>query len=341
MLKRVLLCVTARSSVPRDRGTAQARLDESSRRGGRSLPSVTSKGEVAGSAAPPSPRCRRRRSAEEPDGLQRARPDDSLTTVSSGADPWSGGSWSTSLSEPSTSLIGMSSAMTLHTVTTAIVRPGRGVTAAAALRIVAAAADRLQSWAVTTEGRHRTGLALRSLDGAAWRIARHIRLPDGSQADHLVTGPTGAYLLDSRAWRGMVTVDHKGATITPAGRPEAAWTARGQHSSLAPAAAALGRISSAVGDRLPTPRAVVVVWATFPERLALSGGITYVAGDHLVEWLSDQARRSSRQVPVAPNAGVPVRSLPARSPTWAARARPGRTAAPMTVECRPDAESRR
>lgn len=202
--------------------------------------------------------------------------------------------------------------MTLRTATTATAPPAWRVNAVHALRIVTAAADRIQSWAVTTEGRHRTGLALRSLDGAAWRIARHIRLPDGSQADHLVTGPTGAYLLDSRAWRGVVTVDHKGATITPAGRPEAAWTARGQHSSLAPAAAALGRVSSAAGDRLPTPRAVVVVWATFPERLALSGGITYVAGDHLVEWLSDQARRTHRQVAPAPRAGGQVRPLSAR-----------------------------
>ena len=202
--------------------------------------------------------------------------------------------------------------MTLRTATTATVRPAWGAHAADALRIVTAAADRVHGWSVTAEGRHRTWLALRSLDGAAWRIARHIRLPDGSQADHLVTGPSGAYLLDSRAWRGVVTVDHKGATITPGGRPEAAWTARGQHSSLAPAAAALGRIPSAAGGRLPPPRAVVVVWATFPERLALSGGITYVAGDHLVEWLSDQARRTHRQVAPPPRTGGQVHSLSAR-----------------------------
>ena len=206
--------------------------------------------------------------------------------------------------------------MTPRTATTATVLPARGTNAADALRTVAAAANRVQSWASRAEGRHRTGLALRSLDSAAWRIARHVRLPDGSLVDHLVTGPPGAYLLDSRAWRGVVTVDHKGATITPDGRPEAAWTARGQHSSLAPAAAALGRIPSASGDRVPAPRAVVVVWATFPERLALSGGITYVAGDHLVAWISDQARRTSEQLPPprtpAAAAGAPSRSRPRR-----------------------------
>ncbi len=154
--------------------------------------------------------------------------------------------------------------MTLETATTTTVRPAWEGSAIDALRIVSAAAARIHSWAATTEGRRRTGLVLRSLDRKVWQIARHVRLPDGSRADHLVIGPTGAYLLDSRAWPGVVTVDHKGATITPDGRPEAAWTARGQHCSLAPAAAALGRIISAAGGRLPAPRAVVVVWATFP-----------------------------------------------------------------------------
>lgn len=225
--------------------------------------------------------------------------------------------------------------MTLESTTTATVRPARGVNAIDALRAVSAAAAQIHSWAAMAEGRHRTGLALRSLAGEAWRVARHIHLPNGSQADHLVIGPPGAFVLDSRAWRGVVTVDHKGATITPDGRPDAAWTARGQHCSLAPAAAALGRVVSAGGSHLPAPRAVVVVWATFPDRLALSGGITYVAGDHLVEWLSGQALGTGRQLSPAAQTGTRVRSLPVRSLTWVARPHRGRAAAPITVECHP------
>ncbi|SEK38867.1 Nuclease-related domain-containing protein [Blastococcus sp. DSM 46786] len=150
-------------------------------------------------------------------------------------------------------------------------------------------------------------MVLRSLDRAEWQVTRLVRLPGGGQADHLVIGPTGAYLLDSRAWGGVVTVDHKGATITPGGRPETAWTARGQHCSLAPAAAALGRTVSTTGRRSVAPRAVVVVWATFPERLAVAGGITYVAGDHLVEWLSDRSRHSDRQVALTGRHVLPSR----------------------------------
>lgn len=233
----------------------------------------------------------------------------------------------------------MSRVMTLNTTTTATVGPPRGANVDA-LRIVSSAAARVHGWAAMTEGRRRTGQVLRALDEELWQVEGHVRLPDGSRAGHLVIGSSRAYVLDSRVWPGVVTVDHKGATITPAGHPEAAWTARGQHCSLAPAVAALGPVVSPAGTRLPAPRAVVVVWATFPERLALSGGITYVAGDRLLDWLSDQAGGTGRRL-LPPHAGASLRARPARSLTWVARPHPGRAAAPVTAEYCPGAPSGR
>jgi hypothetical protein len=32
----------------------------------------------------------------------------------------------------------------------------------------------------------------------------------------------------------------------------------------------------------------VVIWGPFPERVAVSGSVTYVAGEHLAEWLTTQ-----------------------------------------------------
>lgn len=182
--------------------------------------------------------------------------------------------------------------MTLTAAATRTARHARGLQAVDSLRVLADAAARVQSWAATTEGDRRTGRVLQSLDRDAWHVQQRIGLSGGGRADHLAIGPSGVYMLVSMAWRGVVTVDHKGATITPEGRPGAAWTARGQHCSLAPAAAALGRsVAMAAASPLPAPRAVVVIWGAFPERLAVSGAITYVAGDHLAEWLTSQPRR--------------------------------------------------
>jgi Nuclease-related domain len=203
----------------------------------------------------------------------------------------------------------MGRVMTLGTATA--VRRVRAAKAVDPLRFVVAAAAQLHSWAAGEEGRRRTARVLRSLDDGTWQVTQNIRLPDGGHADHLAIGPGGVYLLDSRAWHGVVTVDHKGATITPPGRAAAAWIARGQHCSLAPAAVALGRAYAAAGGSLPGPQAVVVVWSPFPDGLATSGGITYVAGDRLAAWLSSRPRRLDQRVPRPRQGGDP---LVARSP---------------------------
>ena len=45
---------------------------------------------------------------------------------------------------------------------------------------------------------------------------------------------------------------------------------------------------------MPAPRAVVVVWAPFPERVTDSARVTYVAGEHLADWLIAQPRQLDR-----------------------------------------------
>jgi Nuclease-related domain len=186
----------------------------------------------------------------------------------------------------------MGCAMVPTTVSAVTARRGG---AKASLRIVAAAAQ-LHRWATAAEGRRRTERVLRALDPAGWQVAHQIALPGGGHVDHLVVGLGGVYLLDSRAWHGVVTVDQKGATITPGDDPGAAWTARGQHQSLPPAAAAVVRaLSAATGHPLPAPCAVVVIWAPFPERVAVSCGVTYIAGEQLGDWLTGQPSRLDRQ----------------------------------------------
>jgi hypothetical protein len=186
--------------------------------------------------------------------------------------------------------------MTQTTVRAGVPRRRAGARVNLSLRMVATAAALIHGWASAAEGRRRTEDVLRGLVGAGWQVAHHIKLPAGGHVDHLAVGPSGVYLLDSRVWHGVVTVDHKGATITPEQDPGAAWTARGEHSCLPPAAAAVVRaLSAATGSTLPAPHAVVVIWARFPERVAVSGGVTYVAGEQLAGWLAAQPERLDRR----------------------------------------------
>ena len=160
---------------------------------------------------------------------------------------------------------------------------------ARSLRAVAALAAGVGSWAAAAEGRRRTEHALDILDRAQWRVWDRVALPGGGHVDHVIVGPSGVYVLASTSWHGVVTVDQKGATITPTGTPDTAWTARGQHRSLPPAAVAVVRsLNAANGTSFTAPRPVVVIWAPFPERIAVSGGVTYVAGEDLAGWLAGQ-----------------------------------------------------
>jgi len=96
-------------------------------------------------------------------------------------------------------------------------------------------------------------------------------------------------VVDSKAWSGVVTVDQDGAMITPRDDPDAAWLARGQHRAAARTAARVTRaLAAATGVTIPAAQSLVVVWGTFPQRVADSGGVTYVAGEQVHDWLLGQ-----------------------------------------------------
>jgi hypothetical protein len=141
-------------------------------------------------------------------------------------------------------------------------------------------------WRAGAAGERRTERVLRPLERVGWTITHDLDLPGAGNLDHLAVGPAGVFVLDSKAWGGVVSVDQDGATIIPRDDPDAAWVARGQHRGAARTAARVSRVlAAAAGMAAPAARSVVVVWGTFPQRVAASGGVTYVAGEHLHDWL--------------------------------------------------------
>jgi hypothetical protein len=68
----------------------------------------------------------------------------------------------------------------------------------------------------------------------------------------------------------------------------------------------------------PAARSVVVVWGTFPQRVAASGGIAYVAGEHLHDWLLAQ-RHCLNRAELAALSAANVRASSRRSHALANR----------------------
>lgn len=161
---------------------------------------------------------------------------------------------------------------------------------------VDAVPQHIERWSVGADGERRTEKALRCLERVGWHFVHDLDRPGVGNVDHLAIGPGGVFVLDSKAWRGLVNVDSSGATVTPRDDPEASWTATGQQRALPRAATAVGRaLASETGRSVPAPRAVVVVWAPFAQRHAVCGSVDYVAGDHVADWLLGQPRQLHRE----------------------------------------------
>jgi Nuclease-related domain len=154
----------------------------------------------------------------------------------------------------------------------------------------------IESWNTGADGERRTGRVLQPLTRSGWHAVHDLDWPGAGNVDHVLLGPGGVYVLDSKAWNGVVSVDDGGATITPRDNPDAAWTERGQQSRQARAGVTVARALAARSNvTVPAPVPVVVLWSPFPQRVATSGGVTYVEGNHLADWLISRPRKLHRQ----------------------------------------------
>lgn len=155
----------------------------------------------------------------------------------------------------------------------------------------------IENWNAGADGEKRTARVLRPLTRAGWHAIHDLDWTGAGNVDLVVLGPGGVYVLDSKAWSGVVSVDEDGVTSTPKDDPEAARTRQHQRGRHALAGSAVARALAARSNvPVPAPVPVMVMWAPFPQRVASRGGVTYVAGDHLADWLISRPRKLSREV---------------------------------------------
>jgi hypothetical protein len=140
------------------------------------------------------------------------------------------------------------------------------------------------TWLWGSLGEQRTGAELAKLD-SDWHVVHDLPTPRGNW-DHVLVGPPGVFVLDSKNLSGRITAYDDALT---AGR------LRLSSRSFRAAAFAL---STALKQRLgPTPwiQAVVVIWGDFPQTLHHGDRVVYIAGEHLLQWLGSL----DRTLPVA------------------------------------------
>jgi hypothetical protein len=140
----------------------------------------------------------------------------------------------------------------------------------------------------------RTAKALNPLRGRGWFI-RHDVAGKYGNLDHVVVGPGGVYLLDTKNLGGTISVKDGALAVHFQLSPIDDYVYTGLPRAMGGAARGLrDRLQEELGwivDVYP----VVVIHGVFPQRVVSVGRLTYVAVEELAEWLDDQPHRLAAQ----------------------------------------------
>jgi hypothetical protein len=150
----------------------------------------------------------------------------------------------------------------------------------------------IAKWGRGAEGERRTAKAIRSLKRNGWN-ARHDLQGKYGNLDHVVFGPGGVFLLDSKNLSGTIRIEEGVFTVhfeaSPINDYSLTHLPRWMHGA---ASGLRGRLQEQLGWIVDVDP-VVVVCGSFPQRVAQCDGVVCVAVDALADWLVAQPRRLS------------------------------------------------
>lgn len=174
-----------------------------------------------------------------------------------------------------------------------------GVVAGGALGLFVAMRESPPTWIenyfVGSLGEQRTAKAVEPLLARGW-VVLHDLNRFVSNLDHVIVGPGGVFILDTKNSPGRAEATGDRLRVTrPDGKPSY------DNDRLASQARAQGvelhdLIKRRCGMNVWVD-AVIVLWAEFPQRAVEGRSMAYVHGDHVVEWLlSRRARLNANQI---------------------------------------------
>ena len=141
----------------------------------------------------------------------------------------------------------------------------------------------IENWQSGAYGEQRTGRELDKLP-PAWSVLHDLTRSNGTNIDHVLVGPPGVFLLDTKNIGTEVRIEaDELIALRPDGRP------RYRNSSIAEAVrGAAAELSRALtkADAICWVHAIVVVWGDMPQSHIRSRSLDWVSGATLVEWLT-------------------------------------------------------
>ena len=134
---------------------------------------------------------------------------------------------------------------------------------------------------------------MRGLEREGW-LARHDLDRSGKgNFDHVLVGPAGVFLLDSKNFAGDAALEGDELVVRPPDDPWDDWSCPRLVQRMRAASAGLkGRIEDGTDVRVWV-QPVVVLWGGFPQRVACSSDVWFVKGTELKAWLRQRPPRNS------------------------------------------------
>jgi hypothetical protein len=150
----------------------------------------------------------------------------------------------------------------------------------------------IENWQSGAWGEVATAKRLRQVAREGWVVLHDLPAGRGN-VDHIVVGPGGVFLLDSKRLGGTVEFSSDGLTVRRPDDPDLSYRHPGGGHLLSLARETHERVLGSARIRIwVTP--VMVLWNEFPQRVVRDRCV-YVHGDELVDWLRAQPQT------IAPN----------------------------------------
>lgn len=146
----------------------------------------------------------------------------------------------------------------------------------------------VENWQLGAWGEEATEKVLRPLERAGWVVMHDLAAGRGN-VDHVVVGPAGIFILDSKRLGGSVSVSQAEVTVSRLDDPDLNYHFTGTGHLLGLAHRAHDRLAAQTKIQAWV-QPVIVFWADFPQRI-VEGRCAYVHGDELADWLLSLPQR--------------------------------------------------